>query len=65
MKQYAESNSDGKGLTLAELRTFIRNVDAMELPEHTRIRVRAKFGNDRGAKVRVIIADERDAGSTA
>lgn len=61
MKRYVESSDDGKGVTLDELRRFMRNVEAMEFPADTRIRVRAKFANGRGAKLNEISVDVRDA----
>jgi hypothetical protein len=60
VKRYVESNADGDGLTLAELRHFMKNVDAMDFPDATRIRVKAKFGNARGAKLNEISIDNRD-----
>jgi len=60
MKRYVESNEDGNGLTLAELRHFLTVVDSMEFPDSARIRVRAKFGGARGAKVNEVSIDNRD-----
>lgn len=63
-KRYVESTDDGDGITLAELRHFFHVVDAMGFPDDTRIRVRVKFGNARGSKVREVSVDNKDRTST-
>lgn len=60
MKRYVESNEDGEGLTLGELRHFLTVADSMDFPDATRIRVKAKFGNGRGAKLKEISVDNQD-----
>lgn len=60
MKRYVESNEDGDGLTIGELRHFMLVASSMDFPDATRIRVKAKFGGSRGAKIREISVDNKD-----
>jgi hypothetical protein len=60
MKRYVESNEDRDGLTLDELRHFMTVANSMDFPGTTRVRVRAKFGGTRGAKLKEISIDNRD-----
>jgi hypothetical protein len=60
VKRYVESNEDGGGLTLGELRHFLTVADSMDFPDATRIRVKAKFGGTRGAKLSEISIDNKD-----
>lgn len=60
MKRYVESNLDGEGLTLGELRNFLDSATAMDFPDGTRLRTKAKFGNVRGAKMNEISIDNKD-----
>jgi hypothetical protein len=60
VKRYVESNEDGGGLTLDELRHFVRVAESMSFPGATRLRVKAKFGRLRGAKLDEISIDNKD-----